>query len=364
MLDIKKIDTAISMISAEKKIAKEKLVEIIEAALKTAYKKDYWNKDEEVNVKLDLKNESIEINLEKTVVKEVINPYLEISIDEVDWFEEGDLVEIDVTDDVINEQNAESFWRIASQAARQVIIQKIWETEKEKIYDIFKDSKWQIIPMKIDMADWLKVVFEHKDNKIPLPKAEQVARDNYSPWSRMYVLIADVMKEEGRAPRVTLSRKRPELVAEIFKEFVPEIEEWVVSIDKVVRQAWVKTKMLVSSNFPEIDPVGTLIGQKWIRVKQVMDELFGEKIDIIPNIDNAEEVIKKALSPAKVLAVVPWTEEDSVVAYIPFWERAKAVGKWWLNVNLASELTGYKISIEENKEEEDSNSDDENEQSE
>jgi len=167
----------------------------------------------------------------------------------------------------------------------------------------------------------------------------------------MYILISQVEKEENKAPRVTLSRKQPELVTWIFKEFVPEIEEWLVSIDKVVRQAWVKTKMLVSTTFPEIDPVWTLIGQKWIRVKQVMDELFWEKIDIVPNIDDASEVIKKALSPAKVLKVIPWEDEDTVIAYIAPWERARAVWKWWLNVGLASELTWYNIVVEELKEE-------------
>jgi N utilization substance protein A len=349
MLDIKKIDAAITMISTEKKIPKEKLVEIIEAAIKTAYKKDYGNREEEGNVKLNLKEGTIEIAIEKTVVKVVENSDLEISIDEVEWFDVWDIVEIDVTDEIMTEENSESFGRIASQAARQVIIQKIGETEKEKIYDLFKDMKGQMIAMKIDIAEGGKVLLEYKDNKIPLPRAEQVSRDDYVAWARLYLLVADVVKEENKTPRVTLSRKRPELVSEIFKEFVPEIEEWIVSIDKVVRQAWVKTKMLVSSNFPEIDPVWTLIGQKWIRVKQVMDELFGEKIDIIPNIDNAEEVIKKALSPAKVLKVIPGKDEDSVIAYIAHWERARAVWKWGLNVNLASELTGYKISIEEDK---------------
>ena len=349
MLDLKKIDAAITMIAAEKKIPKERLVEIIEAAIKTAYKKDYGTRDEEVNVKLNLEEGEIEIAIEKTVVKEVENPSLEISIDEVEGFDEGDIVEIDVTDEVMNEETAESFGRIASQAARQVIIQKIGETEKEKIYDLFKDSKGKIIPMKIDIAEGGKVLFEYKENKVPLPRAEQVSRDNYTAGGRMYVLVADVLKEENKAPRVTLSRKRPELVSEIFKEFVPEIEEGLVTIDKVVRQAWVKTKMLVSTTFPEIDPVWTLIGQKWIRVKQVMDELFGEKIDIVPNIDNAEEVIKKALSPAKVLKVVPWDDEDHVIAYIAEWERARAVWKGGLNVNLASQLTGYRISIEEDK---------------
>jgi N utilization substance protein A len=135
------------------------------------------------------------------------------------------------------------------------------------------------------------------------------------------------------------------MVPAIFAEFVPEIEEGVITIDKVVRQAGVKTKMLVSTNYDEIDPVGTLIGQKGIRVKGVMDELSGEKIDIIPNSEDMAEVIKKALSPAEVLKVEVNYEENSANAYIIPTERAKAVGKNGLNVNLATQLTGFKISI-------------------
>ncbi len=353
MLDIKKIQAAINMISAEKNIPKERLIDIIESAIKTAYKKDYGSKDENVNVNLDFENNKIEIAIEKEVVKEVEDSATQVSFEELwedaEWFDEGDIVEFDVTDEVMKDGWAESFGRIASQAARQVIIQKIGETEKEKIYELFKDKEGQVINMKVDLVEWGKVIFDYNWNKVVLPRSEQVSRDEYKAWARFYIYIAEVLKEENKAPRVTLSRKRPELVSGIFKEFVPEIEEWLVSIDKVVRQAWVKTKMLVSSDMPEIDPVWTLIGQKWMRVKSVMEEIGWEKIDIVPNIDDASEVIKKALSPASVLKVVPWKDEDSVIAYIPEWERAKAVGKGWLNVNLASKLTGFRISIEEIK---------------
>lgn len=351
MLDVKKIEAAINLISAEKKIEKQKLVEIIEAAIKTAYKKDYWNKDEDVNVKLNLETGDLEILVEKLVVEEVENPSKEISLKEAEWFDLWDIVEIDVTDEVMKNNSSDSFWRIASQAARQVIIQKIWETEKEKIYDLFIDKQGQAINMKVDLVEWWKVIFDYNWNKVVLPKSEQVSRDEYVAWARFYVYVAEVTKWENLAPRVTLSRKRPELVSAIFAEFVPEIEEWVVVIDKVVRQAWVKTKILVSTTFDEIDPVWTMIWQKWMRVKSVMEELWGEKIDIVPNVDDAEEVIKKALTPAKVLKVVPWDTPDSVIAYIPEWDRARAVWKWWLNVNLASKLTWYRISVEEIKEE-------------
>ncbi len=351
MLDIKKIEAAVNLISSEKGIPKERLKEIIEAAIKTAYKKDYGSKDENVRVTLDFENEKIEIVVEKEVVKEVENPATQVSFEEL-WddaedFEEGDIVEFDVTDEVMKDWGSESFWRIASQAARQVIIQKIWETEKEKIYELFKDKEGQVINMKVDIVEWWKVIFDYNWNKVILPKSEQVSRDEYIPGNRLYIYVAEVEKEDNKAPKVTLSRKRPELVPAVFKEFVPEIDEWLVNIDKVVRQPWVKTKMLVSSDMPEIDPVWTLIWQKWMRVKSVMEELNWEKIDIIPNVEDASEVIKKALTPAKVLKVKPGKDEDSVIAYIPKWERARAVWRNWINVNLASKLTGFKISIEE-----------------
>ncbi len=351
MLDIKQINQAVTIISKEKNIAKEKLIDIIEAAIKTAYKKDYWNKDEEVNVKIDLENESIEISVEKTVVKEVTNPALEISFEDL-WddaanFSEWDIIELDVTEEIQNSEDAESFGRIASQAARQVIIQKIWDSEKEKIYELFEWREWEIVNIKIELVEWSKVIFDYQWNQIVLPKSEQVSRDNYVAGWRFFLYVAEVSKNETGSPKVILSRKRPELVTAIFGENVPEIEEWVISIDKVVRQAWVKTKILVSSSFEEIDPVWTLIGQKGMRVKSVMDELWGEKIDIIPNIGDMAEVIKKSLSPAEVIRVDVDEEEKNAIVHIDWAERAKAVWKNGLNVNLASKLTWYRISIQD-----------------
>jgi N utilization substance protein A len=273
---------------------------------------------------------------------------LEISIDDV-WedFKEWDVVDIDVTEEVQSWENAESFWRIASQAARQVIIQKIWESEKEKIYDLFSWKEGKIINVKVEIVDGAKIIFDYQWNQIILPKVEQVSRDNYVAWARFYLYIAEVSKAENWTPKVVISRKRPELVSAIFTEFIPEIAEWTITIDRIVRQAWAKTKLLVSSNFEEIDPVWTLIGQKWIRVKSVMEELSWEKIDIIPNLPDIREVIKKSLSPAEILKVEIDEEEKTAIVYILPTERAKAVWKNGLNVNLASKLVGYRISIED-----------------
>jgi len=351
MLDLKAIQAGIKMISKEKNIPEDKIQSIIEAALKTAYKKDYsTDKDENVNVRLDFQNYELEIFIEKTVVTEVENKWLEISFEELwedaEWFSEWDIIELDVTDEVMKDWG-ESFGRIASQAARQVIIQKLWDSEKEKIYELFKDKQGTIINLKVDLVEWGKVIFDYNWDKVVLPKSEQNSRDNYNSQQRYFLYVAEVSHEENTAPKVILSRKRKELVPLIFAENVPEINEGIVEIDRVVRVAGVKTKMLVSSTFDEIDPVWTLIGQKWIRVKAVMEELWGEKIDIVPNSNNVADVVKKALSPATVISVDVDEEDDSVIAYIPKWDRARAVGKNGLNVNLASELIGYKISIEE-----------------
>ena len=196
MLDIKQIEQAVNLISAEKKIPKEKLVEIIEAAIKTAYKKDYGKRDEEVNVKINFETESLEIAIEKTVVKEVENPALEISFEEL-WddaenFSEWDVIELDVTDEVNLDDAAESFWIIAAGAARQVIIQKIGDSEKEKIYDLFEWKEGQIVNMKVEIVEWGKVIFDYNGNQIVLPKSEQVSRDVYTAGVRFFVYIAEV----------------------------------------------------------------------------------------------------------------------------------------------------------------------------
>lgn len=351
MLDIKKIEAAINQISAEKKIPKESLIEIIESAIKTAYKKDYGSKDENVIVKLDLEGGNIEITVEKAVVKEVTNPALEISFEELwedgEWFEEGDIIEIDVTDEVLNSSIWDSFWRIASQAARQVIIQKIWDSEKQKIYELFKDKVGEAISMKVVMIESGKIILDYNWNQVILPKSEQVSRDNYVPDARFYVYVAEATTDEKTGPRVVLSRKNKLIVPAIFALYVPEIADWSISIDNIVRYPWVKTKILVSTSYEELDPAWSLIWPKWIRVKSVMEELAWEKVDIIVDNGNVSEMISKSLTPANVLKVEVDEKSSTAKVYILAEERAKAIWKNWVNINLASNLTWYNISLVE-----------------
>jgi len=350
MLDIKKIEAAINQISSEKWIPKDDIVNIIEAAIKTAYKKDYWHKDEEVKVNLDLESWKIEILVEKTVVKEVKKPALEISFDDLwedaEGLEEWDTIELDVTDEVIKGWIWESFWRIASQASRQVIIQKIQESEKRKIYELFKNKKWQIINMKVVMVESWKVILDYNWTQVVLPKSEQCSRDPYKADARFYVYVADVSDTEKNWPKVVLSRKRPELVEKLFEMYVPELNDWIVTIENIQRVPWVKTKILVSSEDEEVDPSWTLIWSRWMRVKSVMDELYWEKIDIITLTDNHEKLIADSLKPANVKRVVI-KDENKAVVYLSPDERSKAIWKWGSNINLASKLTWYEISLVE-----------------
>lgn len=347
MIDLKKIEAAVNLISAEKKIDKQKLIEIIEQAIKTAYKKDFWSKDTNVNVSIDLVNDSMEITVEKTIVETVENPNIEIALadlwDDAGNFSLGDTVEIDVTEEIL--ANEEWFWRIASQAARQVIIQKIQESEKEKIYNLFKNKEGTIVNLKIELVEKNKVLLDYNGNQIVLPKSEQVSKDNYIPGQRIFVYVWKVEEDSILGPRVVLTRKDKNLVLKLFEMNAPELEDGTVEVIRIARIPGFKTKIIVGSEYEEVDPAGSLIWPKWIRVKAVVDELFWEKVDIINYTDDIKELIRKSLSPAQVADVKVDTKNKEAICYVLPDEKLKAVWKWWANVNLATELTWYKITI-------------------
>jgi N utilization substance protein A len=347
MIDIRKIEAAINQIAAEKKISRDKLLEIIEAAIKTAYKKDFGNKDSNVNVKINVDAGTIEIGIEKTVVETVENPETEISLedlgDDAEGFSLGDTIEIDVTDDVVT---SEGFGRIASQAARQVIVQKIQETEKEKIFNLFKDKEGQIVNLKVELVEKNRVIFDYNGTQVVLPKSEQVSKDRYVPGQRMYLYVARIEEDTMTGPRVVLTRREKELVVKLFEANVPELEEGSVEIVSIARIPGLKTKLIAATEYDEIDPAGSLIGPKGIRVKSVVDELFGEKVDIINYVPDMRELAKKALVPGEVISVNIDENTKTIVAHVTSEEKPKILGKGGTNINLASELLGYKIILE------------------
>lgn len=346
MLDLQNIQSAIDIISAEKKIPKEKLVEIIEHAIKTAYKRDFASKDSEVNVHLDMNTGKLEISILKEVVEEVEDDDLEISYEEIggadSGYEIGDMVELDVSDDI---ESFDDFGRIAAQAAKNVIVQKIGETEKEKLYHLFKDKEDTIVGMRVELVEKNRVIFDYNGNQVVLPKSEQNSKDRYTPGQRMQLYVRKVEIDEATGPRVVLSRKDKELVVKLFENNTPELEEGVVEIVSIARMPGIKTKIIVASDDTDIDPAGCLIGPKGMRVRTIVDELFGEKIDILNYTTNKEEMVRRALVPGVVEKIEINDENNIITATVRDSEKAKVLGRGGTNINIAGELLGYRINL-------------------
>ena len=346
MLDLQNIQSAIDIISTEKKIPKEKLVEIIEHAIKTAYKRDFASKDSEVNVHLDMNTGKLEISILKEVVEEVEDDDLEISYEEIggadSGYEIGDMVELDVSDDI---ESFDDFGRIAAQAAKNVIVQKIGETEKEKLYHLFKDKEDTIVGMRVELVEKNRVIFDYNGNQVVLPKSEQNSKDRYTPGQRMQLYVRKVEIDETTGPRVVLSRKDKELVVKLFENNTPELEEGVVEIVSIARMPGIKTKIIVASDDTDIDPAGCLIGPKGMRVRTIVDELFGEKIDILNYTTNKEEMVRRALVPGVVEKIEINDENNIITATVRDSEKAKVLGRGGTNINIAGELLGYRINL-------------------
>lgn len=336
MFDIQKIKAAIEQIAAEKKIGKEKLVEIIEHAIKTAYKRDYASKDANVNVKLDMVTGKLDVSVEKTIVEEVTDETIEISYEDVGGEESGyaigDTVEIDVSDELLE---SEGFGRIASQAAKQVIVQKIGETEKEKLYHLFKDKVDTIVNMRVELVEKNRVVFDYNGHQVVLPRSEQNSKDKYIPGQRMNLYIRGCEIDPVTGPRVILSRKDKELVVKLFEMSTPELEEGVVEIVSIARMPGVKTKIIVASDDEDVDPAGCLIGPKGMRVRTIVDELFGEKIDILNYTTNQKEMVRRALVPGIVEDIEIDEETTTIRATVKDEEKAKVLGRGGTNINIA-----------------------------
>ncbi|MBS9784156.1 transcription termination factor NusA [Candidatus Gracilibacteria bacterium] len=357
MFDLQKIDAAVTAIAVEKKIDKERLVSIIEDAIKTAYKKDFACKEAEVNVHLDMKTGAMEISILKTIVAtedDVEDEDLQISYEEIggeeSGYEIGDVVELDVSDDI---EDTESFGRIASQAAKQVIVQKIGETEKEKLYHLFKDKEDTIVNMRIELVEKNRVVFDYNGHQVVLPKSEQNGKDRYTPGQRMNLYVRKVEIDEVHGPRVILSRKDKELVVKLFEANTPELDEGLVDIVSIARIPGAKTKIIVASDDSDIDPAGCLIGPKGTRVRTIVDELFGEKIDILNYTTNQEEMVRRALVPGMVESIEIDDENTTIIATVTEEEKGKVLGRNGTNINIAGELLGYRINLQTLKSETD-----------
>jgi N utilization substance protein A len=330
---------AVEELEKEKEISKDLLIEAIESALVSAYKKNYGT-SQNVRVNINRETGDIDVFMRKDIVEEIEDDQLEVSLKdarEIDpKYEVGDVIERQVT--------PRDFGRIAAQTAKQVVVQRIREAERGLIYDDYSNRQSEIVNGIVQRISNDTVFVNMGKTEGILAATEQVPGEKYVINSRIKVFIMDV-KKTTKGPQVYLSRSHPGLVKRLFELEVPEIQDGIVEIKSISREAGSRTKMAVYTADEGVDPVGACVGSRGTRVQAIVDELFGEKIDIINWSDNPEKLISSALSPAKVEKVIVNEDGKSATVIVPDYQLSLAIGKEGQNVRLAAKLCGWKIDI-------------------
>lgn len=337
---------AINQICAEKNISYEKVMEAVKAALATAYRKDFGNKEQEVEIILNDGGNFATVLLIKEVVEEVENPNIEISLEEAQKMKKdvqiGDEIRIDVT--------PLEYGRIAAQAAKQVILQRIQEAERESLYDMFKNRENELLSAQVMRVEGVNVYINIENHTVQLPQREQIPGERYYNGKRIKIYLDKVI-HTNRGPELSISRSHPNLVVRLLEMEIPEIIEGDVEIKSIARDAGVRSKVAVWAEDEKIDPIGACIGQKGVRIQSVMEELNGERVDIIEWSEDPREFIATALQPAKIAEVIivnaggdPRVRKRAAV-FVEEEERPMAIGKKGQNVRLASDLTDYELDL-------------------
>ncbi len=332
--------TALAELAEDKNISRESLLETIEFALITAYKKNY-DHAQNVSVNIDKETGEIKVYQQKTIVEEVEDPNQEVTLDEAKeinaGYSLGDVVNYEVT--------PKSFGRIAAQTAKQVVVQRIKEAERDKVIAMYRDRENSMVTGLITKNEG-KVVFIQvgSDTEAIMPANEQIAGEYYTPGSRMKFYVAEV-KLVSNNPQIILSRTHPALVKKLFEQEVPEIADGVIEIKSISREAGSRSKISVFSQDENVDAVGACVGPRGARVQVICDELNGEKVDIIKYSENPAEYISAALSPSDVVSCEVDEEEHAASVVVPDGQLSLAIGKEGQNARLAAKLTGWKIDI-------------------
>lgn len=331
--------SALSAIEREKGVRKEILFEAIEAALVSAYKRNF-NSAANVRVQLDRETGGIRVYMRLVVVENVTQPQLEISLTEAGLINRsyrcGDIIEKEIT--------PKNFGRIAAQTAKQVVIQRIREAERELVFEEYIDREDDIINGIVQRTEQKNVIIDLGKTEALLAPAEQMPTDDYRQGERIKAYITEVRKTT-KGPQILISRTHPGLLKRLFELEVPEIFDGTVEIKSVAREAGWRSKLAVHSRNKDVDPVGACVGPKGARVQAVVNELRGEKIDIVKWDENPEIYVANALSPAKVLRVRLQEEQKLASVVVPDYQLSLAIGREGQNARLAARLTGWKIDI-------------------
>lgn len=330
---------ALNQIEREKNIKKDVIIEALENSLLTACKKNFGTA-QNITVNFNRETGDLKVLAEKDVVEKVTDPELEISLEAAMKYN----VKIGLGDKVQIEVTPKDFGRIAAQKAKQLVIQKIREAEKNILYSDYQEKQNELVTGIVQRVTPEMVIVEYDKVEAILMEKEQVPGETYTPNQSIKVYVLEV-KLGNKSPRVMVSRSHPELVKRLFEREVPEVFNGQVEIKNISREAGSRTKMAVHSKDSEVDPIGACVGHNGIRVNGIVEELNGEKIDIIPWSENPVEFISAALSPSKVVKVVVNTEEKLAKVVVPDYQLSLAIGKVGQNVRLAAKLTGYRIDI-------------------
>ena len=330
---------ALTILEKEKNISKETLLEAIENSLLTACKNHFGKAD---NVKVVIDPDTCEYHCyqEKTVVETVEDPIEQISLQNAQMingkYTLGDIVQVEV--------KSKEFGRIATQNAKNVILQKIREEERKVIYDEYFSMEKEVVTGVVQRYVGRNVSINLGKADALLTESEQIKGETFQPTERIKVYILEV-KATSKGPKILVSRTHPELVKRLFESEVSEVRDGIVEIKAISREAGSRTKIAVWSNDPDVDPVGACVGMNGARVNAIVNELRGEKIDIINWSDNPAILIENALSPAKVISVMADPDEKVASVIVPDYQLSLAIGKEGQNARLAARLTGYKIDI-------------------
>ncbi len=339
------MDTIINLKHAIDQLVKEKgidrlvVLEAMEQAVLTAANKKYRNTRD---LEAHYNNESGEVELFEfvTVVEEVEDSYKEIGLEEAHEIDP----EAEIGDSLGEKLDSSSFSRIAAQTAKQVIIQKVRDAERETIYNEYSDRIWEVITGMVRRFEKGELLIDLGRAEAVLPAKEQMPREVYRPGDRIRAIITDI-RMTTKGPQIMLSRTHPSMLAKLFEAEVPEIAEGIVEINAIVRDAGSRAKIAVSSNDRDVDPVGACVGMRGARVQNVVSELRGEKIDIIPWSEDIARFACNALSPAQVSKVFVDEEKRALEIIVADDQLSLAIGKRGQNVSLAARLTGCRIDI-------------------
>lgn len=331
--------TAVTQLSAEKNLSRDVVLGAVEAALASAYKKDNLA-SADLAVRIDPENGTVHVYMQKVVVEEVVDSKVEMTPDEARDFRPdaalGDIINIEVT--------PQSAGRIAAQTAKQVVLQRLREAEREVVFEQYSGQEGDVVSGVVQRLEARNVIIDLGKTEALLPPPEQVRIEHYRPGQRLKLYLLEVFKAT-KGPQVLVSRTHKNLLRRLFELEVPEIYKGTVELKAIAREPGFRTKVAVTSRQEGVDPVGACVGLRGIRIQNIVNELNGERIDVVQWDPEPARFVANALSPAQVLSVVLRPEENTAEVVVPDRQLSLAIGKEGQNARLAAKLTGLRIDI-------------------